>query len=100
LIDFFCRLSAKTREKIMASVEISLPQQLCSHGLPPTRFGIFSEKSVHRIWESGATNDPGSSLSLHDTSCPFLERILAHRRLECTHAVQIIDRNLITQDLE
>jgi len=55
----------------VASVEISLPQQLFSHGLPPTRFGNSSEKMVRQIWASGFTNDPGSFLSYHQTRSPF-----------------------------
>jgi hypothetical protein len=54
-------------EKIMASVEILLPQQLCSHGLPPTRFGNSSEKVVDQIWASAVANVTDGLLDLHDT---------------------------------
>jgi hypothetical protein len=63
VIDVFCRLSAKTREKIMASVEILLR----SLTAPRQRFGNFSEKVVHQIWAPAVANVTDGLLDLHDT---------------------------------
>jgi|AntAceMinimDraft_5_1070358.scaffolds.fasta_scaffold18776_1 hypothetical protein len=59
----------------------------CSYGLPPARFGSFSEKVVHLIYAPAVADATDGFLDLQ-------------RRPECTHAVQIIGRILITQPLE
>jgi hypothetical protein len=72
----------------MASVEISLRALTVSR---QRASGILLKK-----W---CANAPGGSLDLHVIWCT-LGIIVAHRRPECTHAAQIIDRNLMTQPLE